>query len=104
MPLVVQVLNRDVHQEKQRYAVSILACLIAALLLHWDKIAYGTPEQALAAASLIFVESNATYMLYFAKSGMRAGLIKAIGGRSNLVEPLTEVPQPIVVEEGEKTQ
>jgi len=95
MPFAVQILNRDVQKENERYVVSVIACFIIACVLNWNKIAYGTPEQALASAGIIFLESNATYTLYFAKSGMRAGLIKMIGGSADLSEPLTEVKKDI---------
>lgn len=105
MPLLVQVLNRDIQKETERYVVSVVACLLVAILLDWHKLVYGSPEQVFISACIIFVESNATYTLYFARSGMRAGLIKLIGGTNQLQEPLTEVQQNISPSgEGEGTQ
>lgn len=91
MPLLVQVFNRDIQKETERYVVSVVACIVVAVLLDWHQLVYGSPAQVFVSACIIFAESNATYTLYFAKSGMRAGLIKLIGGTSELQEPLTEV-------------
>lgn len=96
MPVLVQVLNRDIQKETERYVVSVVACILVAIFLDWHQLVYGSPQQVFISACVIFLESNATYTLYFAKSGMRAGLIKLIGGTNELQEPMTEVQQNVL--------
>lgn len=76
LPPIVEVLNRDVKKEKERYVVSLIVCFLVAILLHWKEIAYGTPEQVLAFTGLIFMESNTIYKLYFAKSWLKDAIQK----------------------------
>jgi len=71
MPPIVELLNRDVKSETERYIVSVLLCFLAAILLHWREVEVGSPETVLAYATLIFMESQTVYRLYFKKSRIR---------------------------------
>ena len=42
LPSVVEAINKDVPSGSERRIVSLLVCLFAAVLLHWNSIAYGT--------------------------------------------------------------
>jgi hypothetical protein len=91
MPPFVEVFNREVKTETQRFLVSVVACLFAAVLLHWNEIAYGTPEQVFSFAGVIFLESQATYRLYFKDSQLQYHVQKLV--KSNRLDEWEEVPQ-----------
>jgi hypothetical protein len=65
MPLAVRTITKDIKNERERYILSIVACLIAALLLHGRDLVIGNPVAFAGYASLIFIESNTMYKLYF---------------------------------------
>lgn len=96
LPFMVQVLNIEVHKESERYIISVLVCIFIASVIHWHDIAYGDPKTMFSTVGILFVESNTFYTLYFSRSGIRAGLIKLLGGTAQLQEPLEKVEPPIV--------
>lgn len=92
MPLVVEVLNKDIKKEEERYIVAVLACFLIAVALHWNDIASGEPGRFVTYVGLIFLESNTLFKLYFANSGLR-GKIQQIVSKpsSESEESLTPV-------------
>jgi hypothetical protein len=96
LPLLIQILNVRVHREVERYCISVIVCVLIAGLMHWHDIAFGNPGRALLSLGILFTESNLLYTLYFSRSGMRAGLIRLLGGTTQLQEPLEKVqPQDV---------
>ena len=71
LPPFVEILNKDVKSDWERYIVSLITCLLIGILLHWNDIAHGTPQDTFLYATMIFVESNTIYKLYFANSRLR---------------------------------
>ena len=74
LPPFVEVINRDVKESWLRFIVSMTVCFIAGIILHWDKIATGDPGAIITYSSIIFVESQTVYKLYFEKSNERVVL------------------------------
>lgn len=89
MPPFVEIVNKDVKTEEERYIVAVLVCGFAAVVLHWHQIAYGSPEQVVAYAGIIFLESNTLFKLYFANSWFR-GKIQSLVGNTGSGEPVQE--------------
>ena len=71
MPPLVEVLNKDVQGKTERVLVTIAVCFIAAVLLRWNDLVYGSPKEVFALAGLIFGESQAVFKLYFENSWLR---------------------------------
>lgn len=74
MPPLTDYLNKDVKSEKGRYFIAILAVIVAAIATEWNALTYGSPEEVLATAGIIFAESQTIYRFYFKDSQLRAGL------------------------------
>lgn len=74
MPPFVEMLNKDVPAERERKYLSILACFIVAILLHWKDIELGTPQMAVAYFVLIYGEMNVLFRFYFGDSQLRTVL------------------------------
>ena len=76
LPPVIEILNRDIPQEKQkeRFLATLAICFVVALLLKWNSLVLGNVEQLLVSFGLIFTESQAVYRLYFKDSYFRAKL------------------------------
>lgn len=81
LPPFVEILNRDVKKENERFLVAVVVCLLTAIFLHWKEVAYGTPEQVVMYTALIFTESQAVFQLYFAKSWFRGTIQEKIGAK-----------------------
>lgn len=75
MPPVVDYLNKDVRTDRERFLVSIFACFVAALLLHWQQI-YDNPGQLLATAGIIFTECQVVFKVYFKDAWLRWRLME----------------------------
>lgn len=74
LPPIVDILNRDVPDEKERFIVSVLVCMFAAILVKWNSLLTGSPAEVAMSASLIFVQSQVIFKLYFKDSFLRAKL------------------------------
>lgn len=84
LPPFVEILNRDVKQDGERYFVSLMACAFVAILLHFNEITTSSPETIVTTAGIIFLESNTTYKLYFQDSGLRSLIKEKIGKKETL--------------------
>lgn len=74
LPPIVEVINKDAHTDEERYILAFLVCLGAAGLLHGNDLIVGKPDLFVSSLSVIFLESNALYKLYFAKSALRSNI------------------------------
>lgn len=79
LPPLIEVLNRDIKKENERFIVAVIICLLAASLIHWKEIADGSPEKVALLAGVIFWESQSVFKLYFAKSWMRGYIQAKVG-------------------------
>lgn len=86
LPLLVEFLNKDVHKEGERFVVTVITCVAAAILLRWNELTYGSPEAVLASAGVIFLQSQAVFKLYFKESSLRKFI------QSKINKP-TEIPE-----------
>lgn len=77
LPVFVDVLNRDVHDETERFWVTVLLCVMAAGLLHWRELVDSSPEKFALWIGLIFTESQVMYRLYFKDSWLRSKISRA---------------------------
>lgn len=76
LPPVIDYVNKEVKSEKARFFITILICLGLAVVFKWEAVAYGSPEEVLQAATLIFIESQAVFKLYFKTSYLRETMQK----------------------------
>lgn len=74
LPPLVEVLNRDVQNDQERYIVAVLVCLIAAVALHFKELLSGSPNMVAASFFIIFTESQTVFRLYFKTSLLRTSI------------------------------
>ena len=86
MPPIVEVLNKDVKGANERFLVTVFVCLLAATILHWNELIYGSPEQLLASAGIIFTESQVVFKLYFQNSWVRWKIQTKMDGEGEKIE------------------
>lgn len=72
IPILVELLNKEVKDEKERFIVTLLACLAAATMLKWRELSMGSVEAVLVSASIIFIQAQVVFKLYFKSSILRA--------------------------------
>jgi len=75
LPPVVEWLNRDVHSDKEKWIVTFLVCTLAATLTKWSTLLSTDPGEFMKSLSIIFLESQGVYKLYFKDSKARTTLI-----------------------------
>jgi hypothetical protein len=71
MPPIIDILSKDVKKENERFIVTLLITFGAALLLKWDTLSYGNPDQLITSFGIIFAESQVVFKLYFKDSWAR---------------------------------
>lgn len=71
LPPLVDFVNKDVPDEKERMLVTILVCLGAAVFTKYNSLATGDPATFMASLALIFSESQIVFKLYFKNSYVR---------------------------------
>lgn len=99
IPVLISYLNREVVSGKERFIVTIMTCLGASTILNWQNLVYGSPEQVLISAGIIFTESQVVYKMYFEKSVLN---LKISGPKpespnteamSNFIVPNVQIPE-----------
>lgn len=85
LPPFVEYLNKDVPNENARFVISLVACLLAALAVNWQKIAAGTmtQEQLVLLIGIIFTESQTIFKLYFQESWLRQKMQTALNSANS---------------------
>lgn len=71
LPPIVDYIGKDVQRDDEKYILSILICLAVSVLLHWNQLLYGSVDQFATSFTVIFVESNVIFKLYFKNSLLR---------------------------------
>lgn len=77
IPPFVELLNKEVDNERERFIVTLLACMAAGAVLHWSEIKVGSVDQAIQSISIIFIESQVVFKLYFKSSYFRQKLTES---------------------------
>ena len=72
MPPIIDIINKDVKNSKERFFVTLLVCISAGIVLRWNDLTAGNTEELLGAMGIIFIESQAVYRLYFKNSNVRS--------------------------------
>ena len=78
LPPVIDVINAKVKDERLKYVVSLLFCVVVALALKFQEVKVGDVGAFLATAGLIFAEAQTIYRLYWKKSEIRTSMLKTI--------------------------
>lgn len=74
LPPIVDWLNKDVKDPQERFLVVLLVCLITATVLEWNKLVYGSLDELVISAGVIFAQSQVVFKLYFKNSFLRSKL------------------------------
>ena len=101
LPFAVEVINRDIHHEHEKFIITVAVCIITATLLHLRQLAAGSVDEILASASIIFAESQIVFKLYFKKSFFREAI--STKKETSVVPPVTAGQETMAVktEKGE---
>lgn len=74
LPPMIDLVNSKVADQKMRYIVSVLICVLVGILTNLDKLS--NIDQLMANIALIFATAQTTYNLYWKKSKNRQKFIK----------------------------
>lgn len=74
LPPMIDLVNSKVADQKMRYIVSVLICVLVGVLTNLDKLS--NIDQLMANIALIFATAQTTYNLYWKKSKSRKKFIK----------------------------
>lgn len=83
LPPLVDILNRDVPDEKEKLIVTVLVCTVAAFFTKYNSLAYGDPAAFMSSLGIIFMESQIVFKLYFKNSYVRQKIQERIQGTEN---------------------
>lgn len=86
LPPVVDYFNKDVHTDEERYIVTLLICFCIAILYHWNELIYGSPQDLLVSFSIIALEAQTVFKLYFKNSFVRRKINEVIIEPQNVIE------------------
>jgi len=78
IPPIVDWLNREVHSEQEKFIVTLLVCGVFAVAFKWNELMMGSSDQIFSSFTLIFIESQIVYKLYFKSSGLRVAFLDRI--------------------------
>jgi len=92
LPPVVDYLNREVANANERFIVTILLCLCVAIITKWNLLMYGSPDAVLASMSMIFIESQLVFKLYFKNSWLRTQLNPLPYQKTAVEHPSVDIP------------
>jgi hypothetical protein len=79
IPPLVEVINKDVKSQNERFLVTVVVCFLAAVFLKWNDIVYGSFADVLTSFGIVFTESQVVYKLYFRDSAIRYKIQEKIG-------------------------
>lgn len=79
LPPVIDLINSRLENSKLKWLVSMGICVLVGALLNLDKLNNLDVGSVLGNIGIIFVESQATYRLYYEKSQVREKLMDKIG-------------------------
>lgn len=74
LPPLIDVVNVKVKDEKIRFLVSLVICVVVGAILNVDRLAAGSVEEALRSAGIVFATAQTAYRLYWKKSEVRENL------------------------------
>ena len=78
LPPVIDVVNVRVANEKIRYLISMLICLMVAVIAKWNELLLGDVEGFLKSGGIIFAEAQTVYRMFWKKSEVREKMLKSI--------------------------
>jgi len=72
LPPVIDLINKKIGDERIRFAVSILLCIVVGLLINLDKL--NDLNSLLGNMAVVFATAQTTYNLYWKKSTLRKAI------------------------------
>lgn len=75
LPPIIEILNKDVTDDRYRFIVSMLICLVVAFFVKFDSINTGNYSDLVTSFGIIFAESQVVFKLYFKESFLRTVMI-----------------------------
>lgn len=88
LPPVIEIMNKDKTNEKQKFIISMAVCLVAAFFTKYNSLTGGDYNSVLTSFGIIFVESQVIFKLYFKNSFFRSVMVE----RLTKTEDKTEDP------------
>lgn len=73
LPPFIDLINRHIANSTAKFWISMLACVVVALVLNLDKL--NSLDELLGKASLIFAQAQIVYKTYWEKSRMREKMV-----------------------------
>lgn len=76
LPVLIDFINKKVTDTKARYVISLVTCLVVALLVNWQEFVNKDVGAVLASAGTIFVTATSVYKLYWEQSTLRSKITR----------------------------
>lgn len=96
LPPIVDIVNKDIKSDEERYLVTLLICLLTGAIMKWESLVVGSPGEALKSAGIVFFESQTVFKLYFKNSYLRARIQETIAKPTSPVNsPTPPVPSAV---------
>lgn len=71
LPPFIDLINKHVANSKLKFAISLVVCLVAAVVVDFNKINFSDPTAFFASAGVIFAEAQAVYKLVYDQSALQ---------------------------------
>lgn len=78
LPPFIDYLNREVPNENERFLVAVMVCVAVAVLTKWSNLQSGSATEVMTTASIIFLQSQVIFKLYFKNSFIREKLQQTV--------------------------
>ena len=86
LPPLIEIINKDIPDERQRFLIACTICFAVAVVFRWDSVASSDPQKFIATLGLIFAESQMVYRLYWKSSVLRVKLNERLSSTNTHVE------------------
>lgn len=77
-PPIIEMLNKDIHDESKRFLVALGICFFTALLFNYNNVVMGNVDELIKSFGLLFAESQIIFKLYFKNSFVRATMVERL--------------------------
>lgn len=80
LPPFIDVLNKDVHDDTERYLIALIVSIVLACIIDWQAIKDTNLQSLLSTIAIISAESQLVFKLVWQRSKPQARLQQMLGG------------------------
>jgi len=79
LPPIIEIVNKDVHNENERYLIALITSLLAAAFIDWNLIIHAHVITVLQTVAVYATEAQLMFNLYWKDSFLRKKLQVNLG-------------------------